>query len=184
MANNKWGVRAAFMGLVVGIALAGGSVSAVKYTNSVDFCITCHEMKEHSFSEYAKSSHYANASGVQATCADCHVDKSSWPVMLVDKGKKGAYDIYQHLRGSIDTPEKYEAKKAELVTRVTERMRANDSAACRRCHVWSATKLEAQTDRAKNAHEKMKPTETCIDCHQGVVHESNKPDSEEQGFML
>ena len=184
MSYKRWGVGAVVLGVIAGLAVAGGSVSAVKFTNSVDFCITCHEMRAHAYDEYLASSHYKNASAVQATCADCHVDKSSWPVMLVDKSKKGFYDIYQHLLGSIDTPEKYQAKKAELVERVSERMRANDSAACRRCHVWSAVDLAAQGDRAKNGHEKMKPNETCIDCHQGVVHSSNKPDPEEQGFML
>jgi cytochrome c-type protein NapC len=184
MNNKRWGFGVVVLGVIAGLAFAGGSVSAVKYTNTVEFCIGCHEMQAHTYDEYISSSHFKNASGVQATCADCHVDKSSWPVMLVDKGKKGAYDIYQHLRGSIDTPEKYEARKAELVKRVSDHLRETDSAVCRRCHVWSAVDLAAQKDRAKNGHEKMKPTETCIDCHQGVVHSSNKPDSEEQGFML
>ena len=184
MSSRSSGLAIAVIGLIIGLAVAGASVSAVKYTNSVEFCISCHEMEAYVYDEYRNSSHFHNASGVQATCADCHVDKSSWPAMLVDKTRKGTYDIYHHLLGTIDTREKYLAKKPELVERVTERMRQNDSAACRHCHVWSAVELDAQKDRAKNAHEKMKEEDTCIDCHQGVVHESNKPDPEEQGFTL
>jgi nitrate/TMAO reductase-like tetraheme cytochrome c subunit len=141
-------------------------------------------MEVNIYDEYRNSKHFSNASGVQASCSDCHVDKSSWPAMVFDKSKKGTYDIYQHFAGSIDTPEKYQAKKKQLVERVQTRMRANDSAACRHCHNWDAVNLTLQEDRAKNGHEKMRPEETCIDCHQGVAHESNKPDSEEQGFTL
>lgn len=169
------------LGIVVGVGISGVTATAVKQTNQNEFCISCHEMEAHIYPGYQESSHYSNASAVQASCADCHVDKSSWPVMMVDKAKKGGWDIYQHLRGAIDTEEAYQARKEELVERVTARMVANDSAACRRCHNWEIVDLEAQEHRAKRAHEKMQPGETCVDCHKGVAHPSNKPTPEDEG---
>lgn len=175
------GIIVILVGLIAGVAISGTTASIIKYTNKPEFCISCHEMEVATYDEYRRSKHFQNASGVQTSCSDCHVDKSSWPAMMYDKTRKGVYDIYQHLRGSIDTPEKYQARKAQLVERVFEDMRANDSAACRHCHDWNTVNLKLQEGRAINAHEKARPEETCVDCHKGVAHESNKPTPEEEG---
>ena len=71
----------------------------------------------------------------------------------------------------IDTPEKFEAKRAELAQHVWDGMKANDSRECRNCHGYEAMDFHKQNPRAR---EKTEPAaqkgETCIDCHKGVAH--------------
>jgi nitrate/TMAO reductase-like tetraheme cytochrome c subunit len=44
-------------------------------TNTLDFCISCHEMKDNVYQEYKTTIHYSNRTGVRAYCSDCHVPK-------------------------------------------------------------------------------------------------------------
>jgi hypothetical protein len=46
---------------------------AAQRSESIEFCTCCHIMDATVFEEYRHTTHYANASGVRATCADCHV---------------------------------------------------------------------------------------------------------------
>ncbi|VTR51341.1 Cytochrome c-type protein TorC [Serratia fonticola] len=60
------------------------------------------------------------------------------PGMLWRK-MEAANDIYQtFIAHSIDTPEKFEAKRAELAEREWKRMKDNNSAGCRSCHNYDA----------------------------------------------
>jgi cytochrome c-type protein NapC len=45
-------------------------------SNTEAFCTGCHEMKDNVFVEYRDTIHYANRSGVRASCPDCHVPTS------------------------------------------------------------------------------------------------------------
>ena len=56
-----------------GVAAWGAFNWSLELTNTEKFCVSCHEMKTHILSEYKKSSHYANRTGVRASCPDCHV---------------------------------------------------------------------------------------------------------------
>jgi len=49
--------------------------TAMEASNSMAFCISCHEMKDNVYKEYVKSPYYRNASGVRAIWSDCHVPK-------------------------------------------------------------------------------------------------------------
>ena len=66
-------VGAALFFMVVGVIFWGGFNTAMEATNTLEFCISCHEMEENVYKEYTKTVHYANRSGVRATCSDCHV---------------------------------------------------------------------------------------------------------------
>ena len=60
-------------GFVMGVIFWGGFNTALEATNTEKFCISCHEMRENVFAELQEPVHYTNASGVRATCPDCHV---------------------------------------------------------------------------------------------------------------
>jgi nitrate/TMAO reductase-like tetraheme cytochrome c subunit len=160
--------------LVLGSALAGlvfwgGFNTAMEATNSMAFCISCHEMRDNVYREYVKSPHYTNASGVRATCADCHVPRE-WGPKLVRK-IQASNELFHHLRGTIDTAEKFEAKRAELAEHVWATMKANDSHQCRNCHSWEAMDFHRQTPRAREKMEEgRRDGKTCIDCHKGIAH--------------
>lgn len=163
-------------GTLLGIGIIAGALgwqgfnSVVAYTNTLDFCTSCHEMEAYVYPEYAESSHYSNASGVQVTCADCHVPRAFFPKM-VTKVRASMVELPSHFMGKLDTEEKFEAHKLELAERVWARMEGNDSRECRECHSWEAMSETAQPTRAWREHvEGRAAGETCVNCHKGVAH--------------
>jgi cytochrome c-type protein NapC len=80
-------------------------------------------------------------------------------------------EVWGHITGLIDTPEKYAAHQPAMREREINRMRANDSQECRNCHRVERMDFDAQPRMAKRLHPKMKERgKTCIDCHDGVAH--------------
>ena len=148
------------------------------YTNTTEFCTSCHSMKIN-LEEYKKTPHYRNASGVRATCADCHVPKEFGPKIVA---KVLAYkDVLHEILGTIDTKEKFEAHRWDMASRVWAKMKASDSRECRTCHTWDSMDLSEQDKSARRRHGRA-PDEgkTCIDCHKGVAHEEpDEPDEPE-----
>ena len=159
-----------FGGFVAGILFWGGFHTAMESTNSLEFCISCHEMRDTVYKEYSKTIHFANRSGVQAICSDCHVPRD-W-LHKVSRKIEATREIYAALTGTIDTPEKFEAKRAQLAHRVWKRMKQTDSIECRNCHSEAAMSEELQSARAWKRHTKgIADGKTCIDCHFGIAHQ-------------
>jgi cytochrome c-type protein NapC len=155
-------------GGLAGILLWGGFNTAMEQTNSLSFCVSCHEMTP-VYEEYKQSVHYRNASGVRAICSDCHVPRD-WTHKLVRKVQASG-ELWHKLAGTIDTPEKFEARRAVLAERVWQGMRANDSRECRNCHAYDAMDFHKQADRAREKMEDAaRQGKTCIECHQGIAH--------------
>ncbi|RXY89978.1 trimethylamine N-oxide reductase cytochrome c-type subunit, partial [Klebsiella pneumoniae] len=124
------------IGIVIGIALIVLPHVGIKVTSTTEFCVSCHSMQP-VYEEYKQSVHFQNASGVRAECHDCHIPPDI-PGMVKRK-LEASNDIYQtFIAHSIDTPEKFEAKRAELAEREWARMKENNSATCRSCHNYDA----------------------------------------------
>jgi len=154
---------------VTGIILWGAFNTAMEATNTLSFCISCHEMESTVYQEYQQSTHYTNSSGVSAICSDCHVPKQWIPKVI--RKIQASKELYHWMTGSIDTPEKFEAKRPELASRVWDSMQASDSHECRNCHQFSAMALEHQARFAARIHgDATAKGETCINCHQGITH--------------
>ncbi|MET1412010.1 pentaheme c-type cytochrome TorC [Roseibium sp. HPY-6] len=153
-----------------GIIFWGGFNTAMEYTNEMEFCISCHEMRVNVYEEYKQSPHFVNASGVGATCADCHVPKE-WVPKVIRK-VKATKELYGHfVTRVIDTPEKFEAHRAEMAQRVWATMEANDSLECRNCHDESHMDFALQKpEAAKQMQAGFERGDTCIDCHKGIAH--------------
>lgn len=157
------------VGLIAGIVLWGGLHTAIAYTNTEKFCISCHEMYDNVYLEYQETIHYTNRTGVRAVCSDCHVPKD-WGPMMVRK-VMASRELWGKLVGSIDTPEKFEAKRLLLARREWSRMLANDSLECRNCHGFESMDKEKQATRATRSHQRaVDEGMTCIQCHQGIAH--------------
>lgn len=173
--KTGWGLF--FMGGgVAGILFWGGFNTTMEYTNTMEFCISCHEMRDNVYVEYKKTIHYSNPSGVRAICSDCHVPKP-WADKLWRK-IKASNEIYHKLLGTIDTPEKFEAHRLEMAERVWAEMAANDSQECRNCHSYDAMNFDMQRHRSRDKMiEGRDKGETCIECHKGIAHK--RPVSED-----
>ena len=157
------------VGIVTGIIFWGGFNTAMEMSNTETFCISCHEMKENVYQEYKKTIHYNNRSGVRATCPDCHVPKEwHWKVL---RKIKATNELFHKMLGTIDTPEKFEAKRLKLARSVWKDMKKTDSRECRNCHDYESMDYLRQGRRAVNNHTKgFDADKTCIDCHKGVAH--------------
>ncbi|MHB1272601.1 MAG: NapC/NirT family cytochrome c [Rhodanobacter sp.] len=170
------------------LTLWAGFSTFLHYSSSPAFCTSCHEMQAYVYQEYKQSAHYSNAYGVRATCSDCHVARALGP-KLIRKIRATFVEVPSHFMGTLDTPEKFEAKRLELAEHVWAGMKANDSRECRECHNRSAMAMQSQAPRARAEHEDaLKTGETCIDCHKGIVHHkpamSGKKDDQEAVFTL
>jgi len=167
-----WGLIFVAGGLA-GVVFWGGFNTYMEYTNILDFCVSCHEMRDYVFEDYKQTSHFKNASGVRVVCADCHVPRD-WTNKLIRK-IEAANELFHKIAGSIDTPEKFEAKKLQLAERVWASMKASDSQECRNCHSYAAMDFHKQSRRAQEKmREGMEDGEICIECHKGVAHKLPK----------
>lgn len=166
-------LRMITVGILGGIVIWGGLNTGMEWTNRAEFCLSCHEMTI-PYEELKKTIHYKNRTGTSVSCADCHVAGSKDPI---DYGRKftmkvlAARDVIGHIKGTIDTPEKYEAYRLEMAKRVWKKMADADSKECRNCHKFEKMDTEKQKDRSVVKHEgAIEDGKTCIDCHKGIAH--------------
>jgi cytochrome c-type protein NapC len=169
--------------LMVGAAMAVGGKVAVDHTNTLEFCISCHEMKENNFAEYSHTIHARNRTGVKAICSDCHVPHEFFATVVRKVG--AANDVVHHLLGTIDTPEKFEARRLEMAKAVWRTMKATDSRECRSCHDVKAMDPQMQGKTAQKQHQKLTDSgRTCIDCHYGIAHKEPAGGMEPQDAVM
>lgn len=155
---------------VLGIFFWGAFNTSMELTNNEDFCISCHEMENNVYQEYKKTIHFENRTGVRATCPDCHVPKE-WAHMFLRK-IKATNELFHKIKGSIDTPEKFKAKRLQLAEYVWSDMKQTDSRECRNCHGLMYMGLDKQKRTSQLAHKRASENNyTCIDCHMGIAHE-------------
>ncbi len=156
-------------GFVSGIIFWGGFNTAMEATNTEAFCISCHEMEDNVYQEYKDTIHYSNRTGVRATCPDCHVPKP-WIHKVVRK-IQASNELFHKALGTIDTPEKFEAKRLQLAKNVWRAMERTDSRECRNCHNYESMDFVEQQRRAMASHSVgLEQGKTCIDCHKGIAH--------------
>jgi cytochrome c-type protein NapC len=160
------GVLAAF---TAGIIFWGGFNTAMEATNTKEFCVSCHEMRDFVYEEYKGTIHDVNRSGVGAVCSDCHVPKD-WTHKIIRK-IKASKEVWGKITGKINTEEKFETHRLSLAMNEWERMKRTDSVECRNCHDFESMMPEFQKPRARQQHlNAMSTGQTCIDCHKGIAH--------------
>ena len=158
---------------VGGIIFWGGFNTAMEATNTLEFCTSCHEMRDTVYKELQQTIHWSNRTGVRAICSDCHVPKD-WTHKMIRKSK-ASFEVWGKLVGSIDTPEKFEARRMTLATHEWERMKDSGSRECRNCHNFDAMSPEKQKATPYKKHMAAKAEgKTCIDCHKGIAHQLPK----------
>ena len=166
------------VGFAAGVIFWGGFNTVLEATNTEAFCLSCHEMRDNVYPEYQQTIHYSNRTGVRATCPDCHVPKE-WTYKMVRK-IQASRELWGKLVGTIDTPEKFEAKRLQLARSEWARMKAVDSRECRNCHSLESMNAASQKQRARKQHEMAREDNmTCIDCHKGIAHRKPQGMTEE-----
>lgn len=161
----------AFLAVIVGVGLTAAFHTTMEFTNRNEFCYGCHVGMDTIVEEYQASVHYKNASGVAASCADCHVPKAFIPKMITKT--IALKDIYHQWRGTINL-ENFEAHRLRLAEHVWEGMHSDDSANCKSCHNPENWDYEQMPARARLNHSPEKWTkkgQSCVDCHSGIAHQ-------------
>jgi cytochrome c-type protein NapC len=164
------GIVATFF-FLAGIAYMRAVDWTMAVTNTEQFCIGCHEMKDNVYPAYTESIHYSNRSGVRAVCSSCHVPHK-WSDKIVRK-IQASKEVWGKITGTINTPEKFAEHRRYLARREWQRFKKNDSLECRNCHDQSYFNFEKQGAPGVFMHTEMieKQQFTCIDCHKGIAHE-------------
>ena len=157
-------------GFIAGVMFWGGFNTALEATNKEAFCISCHEMQANPYEEMKQTIHFTNRSGVRATCPDCHVPHQ-WTDKIARK-MQASKEVWGKIFGTIDTRDKFLAKRRELAEHEWARLKANNSLECRNCHSADSMDITKQGARAARIHEQYLFTgeRTCIDCHKGIAH--------------
>jgi cytochrome c-type protein NapC len=163
----------AFVFAIVAAILVVGGAAGLAWTNTENFCIGCHEMRDNVYAEYKGTIHDTNRTGVRAICSDCHVPRE--PVALIKRKMRASFELWGHIVGAVDSKEKFENHRPMLAQRVWRRMKETDSLECRNCHHADKMNSELQSEKARARHAKGKAEgKTCIDCHFGIAHQEPK----------
>ena len=162
-------VGSAIIFFMVGVLFWGSFNATMEATNTLEFCIGCHEMEENVYQEYKPTIHFSNRTGVQASCSDCHVP-DPWIHKMIRKVQASG-EVFHKIMGTVDTPEKFDGKRLQLAKRVWTTMKNTDSRECRNCHHFDNMNPKYQKPRARKQHlNAFKTGQTCIDCHKGIAH--------------
>lgn len=171
-------------GFVGGVIFWGAFNTALEVTNTEAFCTSCHEMRDNVYEELSHTIHFANRSGVRASCPDCHVPHE-WSHKIARK-MQASKEVWGKIFGTINTRQKFLDKRLELAQHEWARLKANDSLECRNCHSAVAMDFSRQAPRAAEMHSTylLSGQATCIDCHKGIAHELPDMRGVDPGWML
>ncbi|SFL19028.1 pentaheme c-type cytochrome TorC [Shimia haliotis] len=156
-------------GFITGIVFWGGFNTALEVTNTEAFCISCHEMRDNVYQELQETVHWENRTGVRATCPDCHVPHE-WTNKIARK-MQASKEVWGAVFGTINTREKFLAKREELARHEWARLSANGSLECRNCHDYDSMDWDKMSDEAVFYMRPAAELNTgCIECHKGIAH--------------
>ncbi|MGR6830777.1 pentaheme c-type cytochrome TorC [Aliivibrio wodanis] len=154
-------------GFIAGVIFWGGFNVALEATNTEEFCVSCHA--DNIQPEYAGTIHDKNRSGVRATCPDCHVPHE-WTSKIARK-MQASKEVFAHVFGFIDTPEKFEERRIVLAQHEWDRFSANKSLECRNCHDYDGMDFSKMQPTARIQMQGAKERDqSCVDCHKGIAH--------------
>ncbi len=171
-------------GFIGGVLFWGAFNTALEVTNTEQFCISCHEMRDNVYEELTRTIHFTNRSGVRASCPDCHVPHE-WTHKIARK-MQASKEVWGNIFGTISTRRKFLDKRLELAKHEWARLKSNDSLECRNCHSSVAMDFSRQRPRAAEIHSRYLITgeATCIDCHKGIAHELPNMEGIEPGWRV
>lgn len=172
---NKTILAVLVLGVLGGLLLALGAEQLDHYTNTQEFCTSCHLTGTYiaQSETFKTSAHETTSFGVRPKCSDCHIPKGLVAATYVHIFK-GMKDMWGELTINYDDPKVWEAERPRLAYAVRDWLRANDSVTCRSCHDQNAIKPKKK--RGQRMHKEARETGmTCIDCHYNLVHEEVEP---------
>lgn len=157
-------------GFIAGVLAWNGLEVGLEKTNTEEFCIGCHVMRDNVYQELQQTVHWRNRTGVRAKCSDCHV-----PHEFTDKiarKMQASREVWGNIMGTIGTREKFLEHRVVLAQHEWARFKANGSKECKACHDYqsmdfSKMRITSQIPMLQAAAN----NQSCLDCHQGIAHQ-------------
>ena len=164
--------------IFVGIALVSITNQAVNWSSSDSFCGQfCHSMTWAS-AAYKRAPHYVNASGVQASCGDCHIPYDSmhatamqYVYLLGFKANRGAKDFYNEAIRTMGTQAEWEKRRPQLDAEFEGFITRHNYITCRGCHQINSFGGPHSVMK-QMIHAKMLSQNdyNCLHCHSDIGH--------------
>jgi len=155
------------LGVIVGVALAGGGWYGNKVTSTDAFCASCH-VHPQATSSWKKSPHYDNDSGVYVHCVQCHLPPGGLAYLgaKIRLGVRDAWTTYFGDPESIDWEARGQLEHAKgYITK----------SSCVGCHQnLFPISLSEEGDDAHLHYDQHSAELRCINCHLGSGHESHQ----------
>ena len=173
-----------------GVALVALTNKAVIWSSSNAFCGKfCHSMTWASLG-YQKGPHFINASGVRASCGQCHIPYDSshatateYMKLLIFKAQRGAKDIWNESRKTIATKEEWEKRRPQLEAEFQRYLEAHNYITCRGCHALDAFGGPRSQMKVLIHKEVIKYGDVgCLQCHHDVAHSYEQPVAKVSGW--
>ncbi|MFS1513700.1 cytochrome c3 family protein [Chengkuizengella sp. SCS-71B] len=131
-----------FIGILLGLIFTVASAETLHYTDSAEFCSTCHPM-DTAYSSFSDSIH------ANLDCNTCHAPTDNFVEKILFKSKAGLHDIYMNTLNVDEIPDVIHAKAATV-----EVVQEN----CVSCHENSINNVSHNVKS------------TCVECHRQVPH--------------
>jgi nitrate/TMAO reductase-like tetraheme cytochrome c subunit len=168
---------------ISGVALVAMTNKAVIWSSSDAFCGTfCHSMTWAS-AGYRQGPHFINASGVRASCGQCHIPYDSshatateYVKLLLFKVNRGSRDFWHESRNSIATKEEWEKRRPQLGAEFDSYLQTHNYITCRGCHALEAFGGPRSQMKALIHRDVIKANDVgCLQCHRNIGHVYEQP---------
>lgn len=169
-------------GFIAGVIFWGGFNTALEATNTEEFCISCHTMRDNVYQELQTTVHWKNHSGVRATCPDCHVPHE-WTAKIARK-MQASKEVFAQIFGDLDTPEKFEERRIELANTNGIALRRTNLWSVKNCHNYESMDFDQMSATARiQMKQAAERDQSCIDCHKGIAHNLPKNMESSSGLI-
>lgn len=142
---NRNSLKIALVVLVMVIIAMLATGAGYAYSDSPEFCGSCHSMKQ-AHSTWQASSHN------RLTCTDCHLPHQNLAIKLITKAQTGTNDTYHEV-----------LRDYPATMGLTPKNKAIVEDNCLRCHQFTVQ----NTGMAAGGQD-------CTKCHRGLIHGINK----------
>ncbi len=186
--SRKFSRRAAIVAVVGAVVVVGVAVAAFQpvthgFVAQDAVCIFCHEEAEYDAASKVLWNavrpitrvHPATPEGGQARCADCHLPEGLLASAYAYTHFLTITDLFGDVRDrAAERRGPWVPPAAKRAYRVRDGLMESDSATCRTCHIES--EIKPKRKRGQKAHANaLKNQETCIECHDNLVHREVPP---------
>jgi nitrate/TMAO reductase-like tetraheme cytochrome c subunit len=180
-ASRSLGVASGLAILTAVLLLAAALLdSTLDATTSDSFCLSCHEMAVNIGGEFEHTLWLPGSEERHASCSECHLPQEFVPRLR--RKLRAGRELYHHLIGTLDTPERFEARRMVMARAVWSDLQSNQSGECTACHRDDDEEQEEHSAAARAYHEHAAATGVaCTGCHKGIAHPLPLPAPGESG---